>query len=183
MTIPNFDRNDLASLFTKLGFTSGAEIGVLFGRYSKILCESNPKLKLYNIDPWLAYSGYKDLTTQKNFDDLYEETKQTLAPFNCEIIRKKSLDAVGNFENNSLDFVYLDGNHEFASETNDIYEWSGKIKSGGIVAGHDYRKYKEKSFSHSYEVVNAYTAAYRIAPWFITNGKKEKIRSWFWVKK
>lgn len=183
ITIPHFSRDDLALLFTELDFTTGAEIGVLFGRYSKILCESNPKLKLYSIDPWLAYKEYKDLTTQENFDSLYERTKKSMAPFNCKIIRKKSLDAVKDYPDNSLDFVYIDGNHEFASEANDIHEWSKKVRLDGIISGHDYRKYRYKSFSHTYEVLHAYTSAYGISPWFITDGKTEQIRSWFWIKK
>lgn len=181
--IANMDRYGLATLFAELKFKKGVEIGVLFGRYSKILCEANPKLKLYSIDPWLSYNEYKDLTTQKNFDKLYERTKSNLAPYNCKIIRAKSMDAVKNFADNSIDFVYIDGNHEFASETNDIHEWSKKVRFGGIISGHDYRKYRYRSFSHSYEVVHAYTSAYRINPWFITSSnKKDPIRSWFWVK-
>lgn len=181
--IPSVGRYDLAKLFAELGFTKGAEIGVLFGRYSKILCEVNPKLKLFSIDPWLAYKEYKDLTTQDDFDNLYEQTKTALASFNCKIIRAKSMDAIKEFSDNSLDFVYIDGNHEFASETNDIYEWSKKVRPGGIISGHDYIRYRLTSFSHSYEVVNAYTYAYRITPWFVTSRSRgDPIRSWFWVK-
>ncbi len=88
--IPNIDRWDLAKLFFELDMNLGAEIGVLFGRYSKILCETNPKLKLFSIDPWQKYNEYKDLKTQKDFDDLYEKTKTNLAQFNCKIIRKKA---------------------------------------------------------------------------------------------
>lgn len=183
ITVADFDRNDLAKLFAELNFTVGIEIGVLFGRYSKILCGANPKLKLYCIDPWLAHKEYADLTPQKDFDYLYRQTKKNLAPFNCKVIRKKSIDTLKNFPDNSLDFVYADGNHEFASETNDIHEWSKKVRPGGIVSGHDYRKYREKSVSHTYEVLHAYTQAYRISPWFITDSNKEQIRSWFWVKK
>lgn len=183
ITIQNMDRIDLAKLFSEINFNKGVEVGVLFGRYSKVLCEVNPKLKLYSIDPWLSYKEYKDLTSQKDFDQLYETTKNNLKLFNCKVIRKKSMDALLDFEDNSLDFVYIDGNHEFASEANDIYEWSKKVRVGGIISGHDYRKYRYKSFSHSYEVVHAYTDAYRISPWFITDSNKEKIRSWFWIKK
>lgn len=92
------------------------------------------------------------------------------------------MEAVVDFSDNSLDFVYIDGNHQFASEANDIYEWSKKVRLGGIIAGHDYRKYRKSSFSHSYEVVNGYTQAYHIHPWFIIGQNIDRIRSWFWVK-
>ena len=41
------------------------------------------------------------------------------------------------FEDGELDFVYLDGNHEEPFVTEDINLWWPKIKSGGLLAGHD----------------------------------------------
>lgn len=182
--IPEISRVDLAKLFSELGFTKGAEVGVLFGRYSKILCETIPNLKLSSIDPWLAYGEYNDPKTQEEFDDLYHQTVKSLEGLNCNVIRAKSMDAVKVFDDNSLDFVYIDGNHEFTSEANDIHEWSKKVRPGGIISGHDYIHYRASSLSHSYEVVNAYTFAYRINPWFLTSRMPhDLIRSWFWVKK
>jgi predicted O-methyltransferase YrrM len=180
------NRLTLADLFAELGFTKGVEIGVLFGRYSQILCERNKNLHLYAIDPWLVYPGFKTEDSQEQQEALYERAKIKLAPYNCTIIRKKSMDAIKDFEDNSLDFVYIDGNHEFTSEANDIHEWSKKVRVGGIISGHDYKRYLLSSNSHSYEVVNAYTGAYRIKPWFVLGAKnevgRESVRSWFWVK-
>jgi len=182
VNLDNVGRNDLAILFHELGFRLGAEIGVLLGRYSHTLCRRNPDLRLFSVDPFLAFPEYKDKTPQSQWDLNYEETKRRLSGYNCTIIRKKSMDAVVSFPDNFLDFVYIDGNHEFASETNDIHEWSKKVRPGGIIAGHDYVQYKASSFSHSYEVVNAYTQAYRIHPLFIIGRKVDHFRSWFWVK-
>lgn len=180
--IPDMGRDDLALLFAELGFTTGVEIGVLWGRYSRVLCLANPKLKLYGIDPWLVYPEFIKSESQENYEILYERAKKTVPP-NCELIRAKSMEVVSRFTDNSIDFVYVDGNHEFTSEANDIHEWSKKVKSGGIISGHDYIRYQPTSFSHSYEVVNAYTGAYRISPWFIIGANKDKIKSWFWIKK
>lgn len=182
ITIPGLDRRGLVQLFADLNFTVGAEIGVLLGDHSKMLCEANPRLHLFSIDPWQVYRDYADLTTQKDFDYVYKTAKEKLHPYNCTILRKKSMDAVKDFPDENFDFVYIDGNHEFTSEANDIHEWQKKVKMGGIVAGHDYRRYRERSHSHSFEVVNAYTQAYRIMPWFITDSTKDRIRSWLWVK-
>jgi len=179
----DFGRKDLASLFHEMGFNLGAEIGVLLGRFSKEMCLRNPNLKLYSIDPYLAFKEYKDATTQKNWDDNYKETLKRLEPYNCLLIREKSMDALPLFRDGELDFVYIDGNHEFTSEANDIHEWSKKVKKDGIIAGHDYIQYKAKSFSHSFEVVNAYTSAYRIHPLFIIGRNTDRIRSWFWINK
>ncbi len=48
------------------------------------------------------------------------------------------MDALEDFEDNSLDFVYIDGDHNFKHISEDIYEWTKKVRSGGIVSGHDY---------------------------------------------
>jgi len=42
------------------------------------------------------------------------------------------------FDNNSLDFVYIDGNHSYEDSLKDYYYWFNKIKPGGIIGGHDY---------------------------------------------
>lgn len=50
------------------------------------------------------------------------------------------MDVVKQFKDESLDFVYIDGNHSFQHVVNDLCEWEKKVKVGGIVAGHDYIK-------------------------------------------
>jgi len=178
----DFGRNDLAKLFYELGFTKGTEIGVLLGRYSAVLCFYNKNLKLYSIDPFQEMKEYNDIKTQAQWDEFYKWTKKRIKPYNCELIREKSMDALKLFKDKSLDFVYIDGNHAFTSEANDIHGWGKKVRLGGIISGHDYIQYRYKSCSHSWEVVNAYIQAYRIRPLFIIGKNKDKIRSWFWVK-
>jgi glycosyltransferase involved in cell wall biosynthesis len=48
------------------------------------------------------------------------------------------MQAVTDFADESLDFVYIDGNHQLKYVVEDIVEWTKKIKKGGIIAGHDY---------------------------------------------
>lgn len=175
--IPNFGRDGMASLFSELGFKTGAEVGVETGVYSEILLKNNSGLKLYSIDPWEAYANH------------YEEAKIRLAPYNCEIIRKLSQDAVKDFADDSLDFVYIDGDHSFLNITSDIIEWSKKVKVGGIISGHDYAKHKKYMNIHVKQVVIAYTDAYFIKPWFVLGSYHEipgqirdNSRSWMWVK-
>ena len=181
--LPDFGRYELALLFNELGFTSGVEIGVQVGRYSEMLCKANPNLLLYSIDPWAA-EAYKNAQhdmpyLQNEFETNYEAAVKRLAPYNCTIIRDFSLSAVNTFEDNSLDFVYIDGNHDFQNVTNDICEWSRKVRKGGIVSGHDYTRYKLSSEIHVWQVVSSYTYAYGICPWFILGNK---VKSWMWVK-
>jgi predicted O-methyltransferase YrrM len=43
-----------------------------------------------------------------------------------------------NYQDDSLDFVFIDAGHDYDSVTKDITNWYPKIKNGGIIAGHDY---------------------------------------------
>lgn len=186
--IHNVGRRGLAELFGELGLNTGAEIGVREGEYSEILCKANPKLKLCGIDPYVSYTGYRDHIKNESFEIYYEVAKKRLAPYNYKFVRKFSLDALDDFPDQSLDFVYIDGNHDFKNCADDITEWTKKVKNGGIISGHDYIKYKRPTNIHCYEVINGYTAAYNIKPWFVTSSKVvvggvESVEacSWLWV--
>lgn len=170
----------LTNLFAELNFNIGAEIGVETGAFSEVLCKANPKLKLYSIDAWTTYSGWNEYNSQDRLDAVYEEAKTKLAPYNCEIIKGFSMDVVKTFDNNCLDFIFIDGAHDFQSVTNDICEWSKKVRGGGIISGHDYFRSKGRYVNDVVDVVNAYTRAKHINPWFLLRGAKRS--SWMFVK-
>src|SRR5690242_6971028 len=92
ISIPQIGRDGMAELFYELGFTIGAEVGVEKGTFSESLCRRIPGLKLFCIDAWQAYRGYRDHMRQNKLDGFYEETKRILQPYNVEIIRKFSMD-------------------------------------------------------------------------------------------
>ncbi len=175
-----FMREGLGDLFNDLGFTKGAEIGVEQGEFSEILAKANPALKLYCIDAWKAYKGYRDHTNQDKLEGFYESTKKRLEPYNCQIVRKFSVDASREFEENSLDFVYIDGNHSFYNVVADIHHWLPKVRPGGIICGHDYIKSAKYNHINVVDAVNGYVSAYNIKPLFILFG--DDIPSWLWVK-
>lgn len=190
--IPNFGRDQLADLLAEMGLNRGAEIGTEQGVYAETLLKANPKLHLSCVDAWTAYRGYRDHTRQSKLDNFYEITQARLMPYRWqyELIRAFSMDALNHFEDNSLDFVYIDANHDFINVTQDVYHWSKKVRVGGIVAGHDYVKRKdEAAHVHVKQVMHGYTDAYNIKPWFVL-GKDAKIegeirdssRSWMFVK-
>lgn len=196
--ISNIGRNQMAELFAELGFNSGAEIGVARGEYSEVLCKANPNLHLDSIDPWeiSAYGPNPVIDKisisdeQKGFDSEYELSKRVLEPYNCDVIRKYSLDAVKDFEDESLDFVYIDANHDFINFVNDLHEWSKKVRVGGIVSGHDYAFFQYSKRNHVRRALEAYALCYDMVPIFTagTDAKvkgeiRDRIRSWFWVKK
>jgi hypothetical protein len=189
--IPDCGRDNLPQFFLDMGYKVGAEIGTSKGVFAEKICKAG--LKLYAIDPWLDYPDYcrGDKGWQRTLNNQFEQTKALLAPYDCVLVRKKSMEALEDFADESLDFVYIDGNHEFQYVTNDIAEWSKKIRKGGCISGHDYFFSNPHGFEriHVKEVVNAYTHAYKIYPWYVL-GRKEKVagevrdnfRSFMWIK-
>ena len=179
--IPGTRHKDFLEWIRDLGFTKGAEIGVESGIFSEEICKTNTQLTLNCIDPWKAYSGYIEHPTQVELDKLYTEAVTRLKSYKCNIIRSYSEDACKLFDEESLDFVYIDGNHEFLHVAQDISNWSTKVKTGGIVAGHDFRRNSKKYINDVKDVVPAYAYAKRINPWFVLREPVEA-STWFWVK-
>ena len=176
--IPDSSRDDLPAFFVEMGYKTGAEIGVEKGEFSEKLCLAG--LKLFSIDPWKK-------------DEDYEYAKRVLTPYpNCTIIRKTSMEAVGDFADGSLDFVYIDANHEFKFIAEDLSEWTKKVRKGGIVSGHDYFYTKRGAHQRKWHVayvLNAYIQAYEIPNWYLIGRnkardgeKRDKWRSWMFVK-
>ena len=168
-------RVELAQCFCDLGYTEGVEIGTQYGRFAKVLCESNPGLHLYCVDPWMAYQGYT--IKQERQEKIYEKAMRTLKPLNVSVVKKASMDAVSDFPDASLDFVYIDGNHTFDYVMLDILFWQHKVKKGGVMALHDYRP---GWWAGVVQAVDAYTHCHDIRPWFVT---REEEPTAFWVKK
>ena len=72
------NRDKLAEYFKELGFTKGVEVGVERGYFSEILCKANPDLKLFCVDAWQVYDGYRDHTRQEKLERYYNETIERL---------------------------------------------------------------------------------------------------------
>ena len=183
----------LAHLFAELDFREGAEIGTDQGEYAEVLMKANEYLNLLCIDPWKAEAYQKgeqpeSSEDQKFFDNRYQETVDRLSQFaNAHIIRSTSMEVVDIVGDKTLDFVYIDGNHDFINVAQDIHHWFKKVKPGGILAGHDYVRYPSRKFNHVQKVVNAYMTTYHLLPVFLctpTNKglKRDRFRSWFIVK-
>jgi hypothetical protein len=157
--IADCSRNDLPGFFKEMGFLKGAEIGVYKGEYTIKFLEVG--LKMYGIDPWRAYNNYNEYQSldpkseyreiglrkslskfQSRQDFLFGHTQRLLQKYldngQCELVRKTSMEAIEDFEDESLDFVYIDGHHGFRYVAEDLCEWTPKVKKGGIVSGHDY---------------------------------------------
>ena len=121
----------------------GVEVGVNEGEHSiKILNYLNIE-KLYLIDPWKEYvdarTGKVTLGNQNIMDKRYNKVKNLFSKYsNIELLRETSKEASGHFKNNSLDFVYIDGDHSYENVKLDLNLWYPKLKLYGVLGGDDY---------------------------------------------
>lgn len=164
-----FNRDELLSIFAKLGYKVGVEIGVNNGRFAQKMCEIIPGLKYYGVDPYNRYDDFQ-LASTHQLQKSYQKTLDKLAPYDATIIKTFSILAYDKFENRSVDFVYIDGNHDFNYVFSDILLWLPRIRKGGVISGHDYLEAIGVK-----EAVDFCIKSFRIEQWFLCNDT-----SWFW---
>lgn len=124
-------RKDFSIIINERGFKVCAEIGVGHGLFSKWLLEHCPDITLYSIDPYSTglpeFRG--GLNEIQGFQRTYGERSKVIVRTSEEA--SKEIDEI-------FDFVYIDGDHRYETVLNDIQLWYAKIRSGGIISGHDY---------------------------------------------
>lgn len=130
-----------------LGSLTGAEIGVFAADLSKRLLTKD--ITLYMVDSWAisepegqyAQSGdFHAGLNQQQQDDYYHFACNMVrfAGERARIIRKPSVEAAKDIHDGSLDFVFIDADHSYEGCKADIDAWLPKLKSGGLLCGHDY---------------------------------------------
>ncbi len=115
----------------------GVEVGVLAGSHALKMLDLLDIKTLYLVDPYVLYRD----TGTRHYNRKYEKiAKEKLKPYQDKIvwIKATSVKAVVNFKDESLDFAYLDANHEYKFVYQDTELWTPKVKHGGIVGGHDH---------------------------------------------
>jgi hypothetical protein len=137
------NRNELGALLEKEGLKVGVEIGVQRGGFAEITLGAwTSASKYYLIDPWKHQNNYADGANVNNNEQeqILNEAKHRLAKHGDKVVflRKFSTEAVDDFEDESVDFVYVDARHDYNGVMQDMTLFYPKLKKGGIMAGHDY---------------------------------------------
>jgi hypothetical protein len=135
-------RAELPSLFQEKNVLGkGVEVGVGKGEYARTIL-SKYLGHLYLVDPWAAQDPqeYEDISNSEDHQSNLYTCATNLSEYESRysIVRKKSPLAANDFENDSLDFVYIDANHKYSFVKSDIEAWFPKIRNGGILSGHNY---------------------------------------------
>jgi hypothetical protein len=170
------NRTHIAEIFAEVGYKVGAEVGVRAGDNALTICQKNPSVKLFCIDPWAPFEGGRPSQHRQNM--YFYHTRKKLKGYDVVFLKKTSMEALNDITDQSLDFVYIDAKHDFDYVMMDIICWSQKVKSGGMVAGHDYIHLHNCGVIAA---VNGYVAGHTITQWYVTKDH-DPSPSFFWVK-
>lgn len=142
----------LPDFIRKYNIKQVVEVGVAFGGHAEFMLEHSDLPSYIGIDPYLynydlrddftnTIAKYSEGKPQENFDALFHWVKDVrLAPFaeRVQMIRDFSITAAMNFEDNSLDCIFLDGDQTYMGVLQDLTVWYPKLKKGGVLLGDDY---------------------------------------------
>ena len=118
----------------------GAEIGVKEGRFISHLLRAFPDLHMYAVDPWEQQPAGNEDYAEWNFTTIYQQYRKAVEPMYARVteLQMYSIAAARHVSDESLDFAFIDAQHDKASVTMDIMVWLPKIRAGGRLCGHDY---------------------------------------------
>jgi predicted O-methyltransferase YrrM len=119
------------------------EVGSWQGKAASFMAveiiNSNKNIKLCCVDTWEGSIEHKEENIIVN-KELYNTFLKNIEPVKHVItpIKMASVDAARTFEDNSLDFVFIDAAHDYENVRADLTAWYPKVKPGGMLAGHDH---------------------------------------------
>jgi hypothetical protein len=137
----------IPSLIKKFELKKLAEVGVAFGGHLENILENTKLEKAYAIDPYILFESSTDSFSymqenykQTDYDNLFFFVIERFRKYEkrVDIMRETSLNASEKIENGFLDIVFIDAEHTYKGVKEDISLWENKVRSGGIISGHDY---------------------------------------------
>ena len=146
-----FDFEDLYDRIVSESSPNGlfVEIGAWFGRSTAYLAQcikdSGKKTKLYVVDTWKGSPAepFHQQMVQRYAGSIYRQFLENMSKAKVDDVitpmEMRSDEAVLAFEDESLDFVFLDASHRYEHILRDLALWYPKVKPGGVFAGHDYQ--------------------------------------------
>ncbi len=105
------------------------------------IANSGKKIQFDCVDTW---QGSDEAVHQNDHhvknNSLYEHFIDNMKPVTgfYKPVRMTSVEAAGQYQDNSLDFVFIDAGHTYEDVRADIVAWLPKVKPGGWIGGHDY---------------------------------------------
>ena len=123
------------------------EIGSFKGRSSSFMAveiaNSGKNIRFDCVDIWKVYREHQPGETgeiKEVIEDTFEAFLNNMKPVTgfFQTVRMPSVDAAATYADNSLDWVFIDAEHDYESVKKDIIAWYPKVKIGGMIGGHDF---------------------------------------------
>jgi hypothetical protein len=127
-----------------------AEVGIGYGTHAKYILNHNKNIEhLYLVDPMKFYNddGFpRDIVSKKgslgdNFDEMHQLINEELSQWKDKYtwFRQESVTiSEEQIPANSLDCIFVDGNHTYPYVIQDLNFWWEKVSVGGQLLGDDY---------------------------------------------
>ena len=138
-------------IIKEYNYKNVSELGVGYGTHARYVLLNNPEIEsLTLIDPMKEYENdafADDIKRQNsvlninNFDRIFQLINNDLSKISNKYkwIRKESkLITDEDLPNNSLDCIFIDGDHSYNAVINDLELYWKKIRIGGQILGDDY---------------------------------------------
>ena len=138
---------DLVRTYLGSDVRRGAEIGVHRGATSAKLLAAFRNLTLVMVDPWCefdpmgSYAATRDGCARFTKDDQllnYQVALEATEAYASRRIVQRMTSEEAAQVPFGFDFVFIDAEHSYEAVKRDIGLWYPKIRSGGLLAGHDY---------------------------------------------
>ncbi|NBW17391.1 MAG: class I SAM-dependent methyltransferase [Caulobacteraceae bacterium] len=114
------------------------EIGSYSGEGTEVIAKHFKEVLA--VDPWINGYDLNDVASHqcpmKFVFEAFQNRTKGLG--NVFFKRGKSLDALEFVRDESVDLVYVDGDHRYEAVVADIQGWKPKLRKGGVLAGHDW---------------------------------------------
>jgi predicted O-methyltransferase YrrM len=141
----------LADLCREVEAKTLIEVGVAYGFHAEYILNSLNTINYTGIDPYLANydptdcfcsdvcSHFGGNNAQEAMDRLYQCVKQKLSEYkNANLLRGTFEEASSKFEDDSVDVIFIDGDHTFEGVLKDLKTAYKKVnKKRGIICGDD----------------------------------------------
>ena len=145
------------------------------GKNAYNLCINHPNIEYVGVDPWSTDDPVSEAFGQEKQESFMKKAIRKLEPFNASILRMTSMEALDHFADGSLDFVYIDGAHDYDHVKEDLAGWCKKLKDDGVLAGHDYCMEKGAGVI---KAVNEFVQSHGIDEWYVTRGRNPSFLFW-----
>jgi len=115
------------------------EIGSHMGESTMLFASTQLFSEIHAIEPFNGEEEFNKLFDY-SWDYIQKEFQKNIR-YHKDIInlhKGYSWELADKFEDNSIDFIYIDGQHTYDDVARDLNLYLPKLKRGGILGGHDY---------------------------------------------